>query len=212
MERCARGKKRRFSMPINRLRDSMYVFFLFPNSTSPSLSSFFLSLLFFLSSRTTKKKRKRKSLPPRAKTMRLGTTGSRAAATASASSSMSALPRCRPALAAARRKTSSPRAQSAAAAVVASACSSSLSLSPSSLSLARRRRHQQHRRFSTFVVRAAASFDSLSQSLSKAWDAVRIDGKLTAENIKGPMREIRRALLEADVSFFLSIWWRVTTY
>ena len=43
-------------------------------------------------------------------------------------------------------------------------------------------------------------FDSLSQGLDKAWDIVRKDGKLTADNIKGPMREIRRALLEADVS------------
>lgn len=42
-------------------------------------------------------------------------------------------------------------------------------------------------------------FDSLSQGLEKAWDIVRKDGKLTADNIKGPMREIRRALLEADV-------------
>ena len=29
---------------------------------------------------------------------------------------------------------------------------------------------------------------------------VRKDGKLTGDNIKEPMREIRRALLEADVS------------
>ena len=43
-------------------------------------------------------------------------------------------------------------------------------------------------------------FDSLSTSLEKAWDIVRKDGKLTEDNIKGPMREIRRALLEADVS------------
>lgn len=42
-------------------------------------------------------------------------------------------------------------------------------------------------------------FDDLSVSLNKAWDIVRKDGKLTADNIKGPMREIRRALLEADV-------------
>jgi signal recognition particle subunit SRP54 len=48
-------------------------------------------------------------------------------------------------------------------------------------------------------VRAAA-FDNLSRSLEKAWDLVRKDGRLTAENIKEPMREIRRALLEADVS------------
>lgn len=42
-------------------------------------------------------------------------------------------------------------------------------------------------------------FDSLSQRLDKAWDLVRKDGKLTPDNIKEPMREIRRALLEADV-------------
>ena len=42
-------------------------------------------------------------------------------------------------------------------------------------------------------------FDGLSTSLEKAWDIVKKDGKLTADNIKGPMREIRRALLEADV-------------
>ncbi|EFN56751.1 hypothetical protein CHLNCDRAFT_48710 [Chlorella variabilis] len=56
-------------------------------------------------------------------------------------------------------------------------------------------------------------FDGLSRSLEKAWDTVRKDGKLSADNIKEPMREIRRvvhpavapcgalrALLEADVS------------
>ena len=42
-------------------------------------------------------------------------------------------------------------------------------------------------------------FDNLSQGLEKAWDIVRKDGKLTPENIKAPMREIRRSLLEADV-------------
>ncbi|KAL4537855.1 hypothetical protein Ndes2437B_g08950 [Nannochloris sp. 'desiccata'] len=49
------------------------------------------------------------------------------------------------------------------------------------------------------IVRAAA-FDNLSRGLEKAWDMVRKDGKLTSENIKEPLREIRRALLEADVS------------
>ena len=52
---------------------------------------------------------------------------------------------------------------------------------------------------STQVVRAGM-FDTLTTSLEKAWDMVKKDGKLTADNIKGPMREIRRALLEADVS------------
>ena len=45
----------------------------------------------------------------------------------------------------------------------------------------------------------ASMFDSLSQRLGKAWDSVRKDGKLTPDNIKTPLREIRRALLEADV-------------
>ena len=45
----------------------------------------------------------------------------------------------------------------------------------------------------------AGMFDNLSQSLEKAWDVVRKDGKLTPENVKEPMREIRRSLLEADV-------------
>jgi signal recognition particle subunit SRP54 len=43
-------------------------------------------------------------------------------------------------------------------------------------------------------------FDNLSRSLEKAWASVRKDGRLTKDNIKEPMREIRRALLEADVS------------
>ncbi len=49
------------------------------------------------------------------------------------------------------------------------------------------------------LVVSAGMFDNLSRGLDKAWDMVRKDGKLTADNIKGPMREIRRALLEADV-------------
>lgn len=55
------------------------------------------------------------------------------------------------------------------------------------------------RRGTGLTVRAAA-FDNLSKSMQKAWDMVRKDGRLTSENIKEPMREIRRALLEADVS------------
>ncbi|GMH32709.1 hypothetical protein BSKO_00543 [Bryopsis sp. KO-2023] len=46
----------------------------------------------------------------------------------------------------------------------------------------------------------AAMFDNLTKSLNNAWDMVKKDGKLTPDNVKGPMREIRRALLEADVS------------
>lgn len=50
------------------------------------------------------------------------------------------------------------------------------------------------------LVRQRALFDDMSSSLKKAWDSVKLDGKLTPENIKAPMRDIRRALLEADVS------------
>ena len=46
-------------------------------------------------------------------------------------------------------------------------------------------------------------FDDLGRGLEKAWDLVRKDGKLTKDNIKEPMREIRRALLEADVRFLV---------
>lgn len=55
-------------------------------------------------------------------------------------------------------------------------------------------------RATTPLIVRAATFDNLSRGLEKAWDMVRKDGKLTSENIKEPMREIRRALLEADVS------------
>lgn len=58
---------------------------------------------------------------------------------------------------------------------------------------------QGHQRRLPQVLRAAM-FDDLSRNLDKAWDLVRKDGKLTKDNIKEPMREIRRALLEADVS------------
>ena len=50
------------------------------------------------------------------------------------------------------------------------------------------------------VTVRSAMFDNLNRGLEKAWDLVRKDGKLTKDNIKGPMREIRRALLEADVA------------
>lgn len=50
------------------------------------------------------------------------------------------------------------------------------------------------------VATRAAMFDNLSRSMEKAWKLVSKDGKLTPENIKEPLKEIRRALLEADVS------------
>lgn len=49
-------------------------------------------------------------------------------------------------------------------------------------------------------VSASAMFDNLSQSLAGAWKSLQKDAKLTPENLKDPLKEIRRALLEADVS------------
>jgi len=43
-------------------------------------------------------------------------------------------------------------------------------------------------------------FDTLSASLGSAFKSLSADAKLTAENMKGPLRDVRRALLEADVS------------
>jgi signal recognition particle subunit SRP54 len=43
-------------------------------------------------------------------------------------------------------------------------------------------------------------FDTLSSSLSNAFKSLQADAKLTPENMKGPLRDVRRALLEADVS------------
>lgn len=45
-----------------------------------------------------------------------------------------------------------------------------------------------------------AMFDTLSASLSNAFKSLSSDAKLTSENMKGPLRDVRRALLEADVS------------
>ena len=43
-------------------------------------------------------------------------------------------------------------------------------------------------------------FDSLSNRLDEAWRQVQGVAELTPENVKAPLKEIRRALLEADVS------------
>jgi hypothetical protein len=58
--------------------------------------------------------------------------------------------------------------------------------------------NQAPRRGSSLV--AGAMFDGLSASLTKAFKGLNADGRLTAENIKEPLRDVRRALLEADVS------------
>lgn len=43
-------------------------------------------------------------------------------------------------------------------------------------------------------------FDAISERLSKVFDSLRFGGKLTEDNIRDGLREVRRALLEADVN------------
>ena len=45
------------------------------------------------------------------------------------------------------------------------------------------------------------AFESLSERLQNAIKMFRGSGKLTEEDLKAPMREVRMALLEADVNF-----------
>jgi len=44
-------------------------------------------------------------------------------------------------------------------------------------------------------------FDNLSEKLQRVFKSLRGEGKLTAENMEVALREIRVALLEADVHF-----------
>jgi len=44
-------------------------------------------------------------------------------------------------------------------------------------------------------------FDNLSEKLQRVFKNLRGEGKLTAENMEAALREIRMALLEADVNF-----------
>src|SRR5258707_11543104 len=44
-------------------------------------------------------------------------------------------------------------------------------------------------------------FDNLSDKLQRVFKTLRGEGKLTAENMEAALREIRVALLEADVHF-----------
>ena len=45
-----------------------------------------------------------------------------------------------------------------------------------------------------------AGLEDLTGRLNKAWKLAQKDGRLTKENMKEPLKEVRRALLEADVS------------
>lgn len=58
---------------------------------------------------------------------------------------------------------------------------------------------RQQKNVESFTIRAAM-FDQLTSNLEAAWSKLRKEDILTRENIKEPMRDIRRALLEADVS------------
>ena len=44
-------------------------------------------------------------------------------------------------------------------------------------------------------------FENLSEKLQRVFKNIRGEGKLTAENMESALREIRMALLEADVNF-----------
>src|ERR1022692_4502805 len=44
-------------------------------------------------------------------------------------------------------------------------------------------------------------FDNLSEKLQRVFKNLRGEGRLSAENMEGALREIRLALLEADVNF-----------
>ena len=44
-------------------------------------------------------------------------------------------------------------------------------------------------------------FDNLSDKLQRVFKKLRVEGKLTAENMEAALRELRVALLEADVHF-----------
>ena len=44
-------------------------------------------------------------------------------------------------------------------------------------------------------------FDGLSEKLNKAFKRLRSKGKLTPDDVKVGMREIKMALLEADVNY-----------
>ena len=54
-------------------------------------------------------------------------------------------------------------------------------------------------RSSSVIVRADA-FNNLSSTLDQAWAKMKGVADLSPENIKAPLKDVRRALLEADVS------------
>lgn len=59
---------------------------------------------------------------------------------------------------------------------------------------------KQQRRGLVARITTRAALEDLTKRLGKAWKSVQKDGRLTKENMKEPLKEVRRALLEADVS------------
>ena len=50
------------------------------------------------------------------------------------------------------------------------------------------------------VQRGIIVFENLSERLQRTLKSIRGQGRLTEENVKDALREVRRALLEADVA------------
>ena len=46
------------------------------------------------------------------------------------------------------------------------------------------------------------AFDSLSEKLQNVFKSLRSKGRLTEDDVKAAMKEVKLALLEADVNFF----------
>ncbi|GLI66763.1 hypothetical protein VaNZ11_010730 [Volvox africanus] len=93
-----------------------------------------------------------------------------------------------------------PRLPSSSAKSSMSSLASGLWRLPVTLPVRRSRGPYGGRGSGAAVVVRAAMFDNLSRSLEKAQRLIGKTGTLTAENMKEPLKEVRRALLEADVS------------
>ena len=62
------------------------------------------------------------------------------------------------------------------------------------------RRDGRFSRVAARLIRIMAAFSSLTDRLSNAFKHLRSKGKLSEADIDGTIREIRRALLDADVA------------
>ena len=48
------------------------------------------------------------------------------------------------------------------------------------------------------------AFDSLTEKLQNAFDSLKGKGKITEEDVNFALRQVRTALLEADVNFMVA--------